>query len=42
MASETAQDIIQLDSFESIFSLHGMVAVVTGASRGLGLQTASG
>ncbi|PYH99428.1 oxidoreductase [Aspergillus ellipticus CBS 707.79] len=38
--SESEQ--VQLDSFSSIFSLEGKVAVVTGGSRGLGLHTASG
>jgi hypothetical protein len=40
--SKEAEAQVQLDSFESIFSLEGKVAVVTGGSRGLGLHTASG
>lgn len=36
-----AQDV-KLENFDSIFSLKGKVAVVTGGSRGLGLQAASG
>jgi hypothetical protein len=32
----------QLDRFDTIFSLEGKVAVVTGGSRGLGLNAASG
>ena len=31
-----------LKNFQSIFSLDGKVAVVTGGSRGLGLHAASG
>lgn len=42
MAAESAAEIVQLDSFHNIFSLAGKVAVITGGSRGLGLQTASG
>ena len=42
MASETAAELVQLNNFESIFSLHGKVAVITGGSRGLGLQAAAG
>ncbi|KAA8651632.1 hypothetical protein EYZ11_004885 [Aspergillus tanneri] len=38
----SAADQVQLDNFESIFSLDGKVAVVTGGSRGLGLHAASG
>ncbi|OKL64433.1 hypothetical protein UA08_01108 [Talaromyces atroroseus] len=41
MASEAAAQV-QLNNFESIFSLEGKVAVVTGGSRGLGLHVASG
>jgi NAD(P)-dependent dehydrogenase (short-subunit alcohol dehydrogenase family) len=41
MASEAAAQV-QLTNFESIFSLEGKVAVVTGGSRGLGLHVASG
>lgn len=41
MASEAAAQV-QLKEFESIFSLEGKVAVVTGGSRGLGLHVASG
>lgn len=41
MANEAAAQV-QLDKFESIFSLEGKVAVVTGGSRGLGLHVASG
>jgi hypothetical protein len=41
-AQETPQELVQLESFENIFSLKGKVAVISGASRGLGLQTASG
>ncbi|PNS18263.1 Rhamnolipids biosynthesis 3-oxoacyl [Sphaceloma murrayae] len=33
---------VQLESFGSIFSLPGKVAVITGGSRGLGLHAASG
>ncbi|KAL4862563.1 hypothetical protein BDV12DRAFT_190331 [Aspergillus spectabilis] len=33
---------VQLKNFDSIFSLEGKVAVVTGGSRGLGLHAASG
>jgi len=33
---------VQLKDFETIFSLEGKVAVVTGGSRGLGLHAASG
>ncbi|ETS78619.1 hypothetical protein PFICI_10681 [Pestalotiopsis fici W106-1] len=42
MAAETAQELVQLDRFEDIYSLKGKVAVVTGGSRGLGLQAAAG
>jgi hypothetical protein len=35
-------DQVQLSNFNSIFSLEGKVAVVTGGSRGLGLHAASG
>lgn len=42
MSAETAAELVQLDSFHDIFSLKGKVAVITGGSRGLGLQTASG
>jgi hypothetical protein len=38
----SAADQVQLDNFQSIFSLDGKVAVVTGGSRGLGLHAASG
>ena len=38
----TAVDQVKLDSFGTIFSLDGKVAVVTGGSRGLGLYAASG
>jgi len=38
----TAKSDVQLEDFGSIFSLEGKVAVVTGGSRGLGLQVASG
>lgn len=38
----SAQELVQLDSFQDIFSLHGKIAVVTGGSRGLGLYIASG
>ncbi|PYH92646.1 gluconate 5-dehydrogenase [Aspergillus ellipticus CBS 707.79] len=41
MTSEAPQDLVQLDTFHNIFSLSGKVAVVTGASRGLGLFAAS-
>ena len=33
---------VQLHDFQNIFSLEGKVAVVTGGSRGLGLNVASG
>ncbi|KAJ6028317.1 hypothetical protein N7540_003893 [Penicillium herquei] len=42
MSAETAAELVQLNSFHDIFSLKGKVAVITGGSRGLGLQTASG
>ncbi|KAM0561267.1 hypothetical protein ACHAPJ_003145 [Fusarium lateritium] len=42
MATETAQELVELNSFHNIFSLSGKVAVVTGGSRGLGLSAASG
>ncbi|EHY56490.1 hypothetical protein HRR83_002424 [Exophiala dermatitidis] len=38
----SAKQDVQLDDFENIFSLDGKVAVVTGGSRGLGLNAASG
>ncbi|KAG8630412.1 hypothetical protein KVT40_002031 [Elsinoe batatas] len=38
----SAEADVQLESFGSIFSLDGKVAVVTGGSRGLGLHAASG
>ncbi|KAF7590432.1 hypothetical protein BBP40_002888 [Aspergillus hancockii] len=38
----SAADQVQLSNFNSIFSLEGKVAVVTGGSRGLGLHAASG
>ena len=38
----SAQADVQLHDFGSIFSLEGKVAVVTGGSRGLGLNVASG
>ncbi|KAA8646601.1 uncharacterized protein ATNIH1004_008034 [Aspergillus tanneri] len=38
----SAADQVRLSNFESIFSLDGKVAVVTGGSRGLGLHAASG
>lgn len=41
MSSEAAEQV-QLNSFDTIFSLDGKVAVVTGGSRGLGLHAASG
>lgn len=37
-----AEQDVKLRNFDSIFSLEGKVAVVTGGSRGLGLHTASG
>jgi hypothetical protein len=40
--SDEAVAQVQLESFATIFSLEGKVAVVTGGSRGLGLHTASG
>jgi hypothetical protein len=42
MAAESAQELVQLDSFHNVFSLYGKIAVVTGGSRGLGLSAASG
>ncbi|EXJ66580.1 gluconate 5-dehydrogenase [Cladophialophora psammophila CBS 110553] len=38
----SAEQDVELKDFESIFSLEGKVAVVTGGSRGLGLNVASG
>jgi len=38
----SAQQDVELKDFASIFSLEGKVAVVTGGSRGLGLNVASG
>ncbi|GES59366.1 oxidoreductase, short-chain dehydrogenase/reductase family [Aspergillus terreus] len=38
----SAQEQVTLNNFDSIFSLDGKVAVVTGGSRGLGLHAASG
>jgi hypothetical protein len=38
----SAQQDVELKDFSSIFSLEGKVAVVTGGSRGLGLNVASG
>ena len=38
----SAKEEVQLQDFGSIFSLEGKVAVVTGGSRGLGLNVASG
>ena len=38
----SAQVDVQLKDFNTIFSLEGKVAVVTGGSRGLGLHAASG
>jgi len=38
----SAKQDVQLNDFGSIFSLEGKVAVVTGGSRGLGLNVASG
>ncbi|KAJ9645566.1 uncharacterized protein PV06_07753 [Exophiala oligosperma] len=38
----SAQTDVELQDFGSIFSLEGKVAVVTGGSRGLGLNVASG
>lgn len=38
----SAKQDVQLEDFGSIFSLEGKVAVVTGGSRGLGLNSASG
>jgi hypothetical protein len=38
----SAQIDVQLKDFQNIFSLEGKVAVVTGGSRGLGLNVASG
>lgn len=32
---------VQLNDFQSLFSLKGKIAVVTGGSRGLGLHAAS-
>ena len=34
----SAEEQVRLDNFDSIFSLDGKVAVVTGGSRGLGLH----
>lgn len=42
MAAETPEELVDLDNFHSIYSLHGKIAVVTGGSRGLGLHAASG
>lgn len=36
----SAEEQVRLDNFDSIFSLDGKVAVVTGGSRGLGLHAA--
>jgi hypothetical protein len=38
----SAEADVQLKDFENIFKLDGLVAVVTGGSRGLGLHAASG
>ena len=38
----SAADQVKLNNFQNIFSLEGKVAVITGGSRGLGLQAASG
>ncbi|KIW88347.1 uncharacterized protein Z519_10915 [Cladophialophora bantiana CBS 173.52] len=38
----SAEQDVELKDFQSIFSLEGKVAVVTGGSRGLGLNVASG
>jgi hypothetical protein len=38
----SAQVDVELKDFKNIFSLEGKVAVVTGGSRGLGLNAASG
>ncbi|KAL2430664.1 Rhamnolipids biosynthesis 3-oxoacyl-[acyl-carrier-protein] reductase [Exophiala dermatitidis] len=38
----SAKQDVELDRFDSIFSLEGKVAVVSGGSRGLGLNAASG
>lgn len=38
----SAEADVKLDSFKTLFSLAGKVAVVTGGSRGLGLHAASG
>lgn len=38
----SAKQDVELEDFGSIFSLAGKVAVVTGGSRGLGLNVASG
>lgn len=36
------QELVELDNFQDIYLLKGKVAVVTGGSRGLGLQAAAG
>jgi hypothetical protein len=38
----SAKQEVELHDFGNIFSLEGKVAVVTGGSRGLGLNVASG
>ncbi|KAH8432225.1 oxidoreductase, short-chain dehydrogenase/reductase family [Aspergillus melleus] len=38
----SAEEQVQLSNFNTLFSLDGKVAVVTGGSRGLGLHAASG
>lgn len=38
----SAEADVALHDFQSLFSLTGKVAVVTGGSRGLGLHAASG
>lgn len=37
-----AEHDVKLENFGSMFSLKGKIAVVTGGSRGLGLNAASG
>lgn len=39
---DAAKADVELKDFDKIFSLEGKVAVVTGGSRGLGLNAASG
>ena len=38
----SAEQDVKLQDFNNIFRLEGKVAVVTGGSRGLGLNVASG